>query len=290
MSYFSQETTQEESQQFPMKRSRTNSFSYVPQRAAAPAQKGWKKAYNKKAFTKNVKKIVQAMTETKKAFHASGDSLVKFNSGINSAGDMMQLFPNIAQGPDEGQRIGNLIRTHSLRVKGYLKLDINEDNNVTKLPSVAVRMMIVSMKTRPCYFDATGTPGTLATLLEKGQATVGFTGLLTDLYAPINTDVFTVHHDETIYLNQSFINSVGASVPSQYLAQDVSQTVKFFDIPVKCKNKLIRYDVDVGGGLFPTNFGPFLLVGYSYLDGSSPDVVDTKLGLQYDTILTYEDA
>lgn len=268
------------------KRQRTGSYAMSNSRI----QRGYRSANKKTALQREVKKIVSRLQETKKAFYSSGESLVKFNSGINAAGDMLQLVPNINQGTDEAQRIGNKIRAHSLRVKGYVKLDVNDVEDSTKLPSVACRLMVVSMKTRPCYFDATGTPGTLATLLEKGQTTVGFTGVLSDLYAPINTDVFTVHSDQTFYLNQSFINVIGASAPSIRVTQDIQNTVKFFDIDIKCKNKTLQYDVDVGSGLFPTNWGPFMVLGYSYLDGSAADVLDTKLGLQYDSVLSYEDA
>lgn len=269
-----------------------SSQSYKRARTSGPpfvrGQRGYKP--RKTSLQREIKKVVSRLQETKKAFYTSGDSLTRFNSGISATGDMLQLCPNINQGSDEAQRIGNQIRTHALRVKGYVKLDVNEVTDSTKLPSVAVRMMVVTMKTRPCFYDATGTPGTLATLLEKGQTTVGFTGVLSDLYAPINTDVFTVHHDEVFYLNQSYLNVTGGAAPTQTIAQDIRNTVKFFDFGVKCKNKLLRYDVDVGSGLFPTNFGPFMVVGYSYLDGSTPDVLDTKLGMQYDTVLTFEDA
>jgi len=286
------DNTDYETQDFsmqPFKRARSGSFVTPKAGSKAPFRRGYK-AQKKTNLQREVKKIVSRLSETKKAFYSNGDSLVKFNSGINSAGDRLQLCPNVNQGTDEGQRIGNQIRAHSLRVKGYVKLDINDVDDSTKLPTVACRMMIVSMKTRPCFFDATGSPGTLATLLEKGQTTVGFTGVLSDLHAPINTDVYTVHQDEVFYLNQDYLNVIGAAPPSQRVSVGISNTVKFFDFNVKCKNKLLRYDVDVGSGLFPTNFGPFMVLGYSYLDGSAPDVLDTKLGLQYDTVLTYEDA
>lgn len=241
-------------------------------------------------FVRQVKQVMSSMTESKQAFHSSGDSLTMCNSGVNSAGDMFQILPNIADGVLPSQRIGNQIRAQSLNVRGYLKLNINDVTDSTKLPTVIARVMVVTMKARPCYYDATGTPATLATLLKKGGTTVGFTGVLSDIYSPINRDAFTVHYDKKFYLNQSYINVIGASAPSTTIVQDVRNTVKFFKFNVKCKNRVLKYDEDIGSDLLPSNFGPFLLVGYSYLDGSAVDTLSTNLGIQYDSVFTYEDA
>lgn len=247
-----------------------------------------------KAFVRNVKQIVSSLQETKQAFHNSGNSLTFFNSGIDSAGDMLQVIPTISQSVLDNGRIGDQIRAKSLNIRGYLKLNINAASGTagdsTTLPNVIARLMVVTIKSRLNYPDAAGAPVFLNTLLKKGGTTVGFTGLLSDINAPINTDVFTVHADRKFYLNQSYVNSIGASVPSQYLAQDIRNTVKFFNLRVRCKNKLLKYDEDVGSGIYPSNFAPIMLLGYSYLDGSSPDTLSTNLGMQYVTTLNYEDA
>lgn len=243
-----------------------------------------------KQLIQAVRKIVNKDQETKQAYTSSGDSLTFFNSGINSAGDMIQIMPNIQQGVGAHQRIGEQILAKNLSVKGYIKLNVNDVSDSTKLTNVIARMMVVTMKTRPCFYDATGSPATLASLLKKGGTTVGFTGVLSDIYAPINTDAFTVHYDKRFYLSQSYVNVTGAAPPTTILAQDISKTVKFFKFNVRCKNKKLKYDEDVGSDLYPTNFGPMLLLGYSYLDGSSADTVSTNLSLQFDSVFNYEDA
>lgn len=249
---------------------------------------------SRKRFARAVKKIISDLSETKQAYHNSGDSLIMFNSGINSSGDMLRVCPNIGQSVLDNGRIGDQIRSKRLNIKGYLKLNINAASGTagdsTTLPNVIARMMIVSIKSRSSYTDAAAGAGFLSTLLKKGGTTVGFTGLLSDINAPINTDVFTVHSDRKFYLNQDYVNSIGASVPSQYLAQDIKNTVKFFNINVRCKNRILKFDEDVGGGVEPTNFAPLLLLGYAYLDGTTIDTVSTNLGLQYISTLDYEDA
>lgn len=244
----------------------------------------------KSEFTRNVKAIISSMTETKKAFHSSANTLTMFNSGIDSNGDILQVLPAISQGTGDGARVGDEVRAQSLRVQGYVKLNVNAVDSSTKLPSVAVRLMCVSFKNRPCYSDASLAGSQLISLLQKGTTTTGFTGLLSDLYAPINTEGFTVHHDEVIYLNQTYIAAIGASQPSSRVPIDAKDTVKFIDFYVKCKNRKLHYDEDFGTGIYPTNFSPVMLLGYSYLDGSAADTVSTNVGFQYDTTFRYEDA
>jgi hypothetical protein len=259
-------------------------------RAPKTAPKTPKAPKTKKQLVKVIKKVISSQNETKQAYITTGNSLVKFNSGITAVGDLIQVLPNIAQGTGEGQRIGSQIRAQKLNIRGFVKLDINTANNNSKLSNVIVRMMVVSMKTSPSYQDALGMSPKIGSLLMKGQSTTAFEGYLQDIYAPINTQVFTVHSDRRFYLRQDNLLPIGASPPSTNLSQDVSNTVKFFNINVKCKNRLLRYDEDVGSDLLPSNFGPFLLLGYSYLDGSAPDSLDTKVGLSYDATFNYEDA
>lgn len=249
-------------------------------------------------FVRNVKQVIQSLTETKEAYTTSGNSsLTMFNSAIDSTGDMMAIMPSIAQGVKDNERIGDQVRGQSLNIRGHIKLNINAFDalptatDLTKLPSVVARLMIVSLKSKPSYLEAVSSSAPLATLLKKGGTTVAFTGVLSDIYAPINTDAWTVHADRKFYLNQSFVNTLGTSAPSTVIAQDIKNTVKFFNLRVRCK-KLMKYDEDVSSGLYPTNFGPMLLLGYSYLSGETPDsgLATPQLGLQYDAVFRYEDA
>lgn len=263
----------------------------------ARARKSTRKAIAKAAkrvrrtnFNRKVKMVLSQLAENKQAYHTTGNSLIKFNSGIDAVGDLVQILPAVSVGVSENQRIGNQVRAKNLNVRGYVKLDINDTTDSTKLPHVLVRMMVITMKVCPSYQDAQTLASKIGTLLKKGGTTTGYTGLLQDQFASINTDVFTVHHDYKFALKQDFINVIGAAAPSTTIVQDVSKTIKFFNFNVKCKNRLLRYDEDVGSDIYPSNFGPFLVLGYTYADGSSADVLDTKVGLCFDSVLTYEDA
>lgn len=240
-------------------------------------------------LTRTIKKVVSSMQETKQAYTSSGNTLTMFNSGIDSVGDYIQILPSIAQSVLDNGRVGDQIRGQNLRVKGFIRLNVNEVADSTKLPQVAVRLMCLSLKNVSNWTNVGATAAPLSSLLKKGGTTTNFSGVLSDLHAPINRDLFTVHKDMKFYLKQDYINGIGASIPSQYLSQDISKTIKFFNFNVKCK-KLMKYDAGISSGLYPTNFAPFMVLGYSYLDGSAADTLSTNLGLNYDSTFSYEDA
>lgn len=245
-----------------------------------------------KMTARYIKKVVKSLTEDKQAYTSigSGNSLVMFNSGIDSTGDYQPVVPAIGQGVDTNQRIGEKIRAKSLNIRGYVRLTPNSVSNSTSLPQVAVRLMVLSMKNRPNWTAVTNDAAPLQTLLLKGGTTTAFTGILSDLMAPINRDVFTVHADRKFYLKQDRLVGIGASIPSQYIAMDSSKTVRFFNIRVKCKDRILRYDEDISADSYPVNFCPFLVMGYVYLDGTTtPDTLSTNVGLSYISTLTYED-
>lgn len=266
---------------YPRKNARRRPAARKPKNAVRKAKKS-----NLKKF---VKKVVSEMAETKHAYTSTGNTPILFNSGIDSTADIQPLIPAIGQGDDSNQRTGQVITAKRLNIKGHVRLNINDVSDSTKLPQVAVRMMVISMKNKPSYGDVTASAAPFATLLRKGGTTTNFTGVLSDLYAPINTDVFTKHYDKVMYLSQSYLNGIGSSIPSQYVAQDVSKTIKFFNINVKCKNKVLKYDEDISSDSWPVNWSPFLVLGYAYLDGSSPDTLSTNVGLIYDSMLQFED-
>lgn len=256
----------------------------------APIPKGKKNltiSKSEKNIAKIAQKVVDKNSEPKQAFTSVNNVL--FNSGVDSVGDLQQILPSIAQGSGEGQRTGNRITAKKLNIRGYIKMNFQDVPDSTKLSNVGVRLMVLSMKVTPSFQDAQTLSSKIGTLLLKGNTTSAFSGTIPDLFAPINTGVFTVHYNKVFYLKQDFINTIGASAPSTTISQDISKTIKFFNINVKCKNRKLLYDNNVGSDILPVNFGPFLCLGYTYLDGSSSDVLNTNVALSYDSIFTYTD-
>jgi len=239
-----------------------------------------------KSFEKKVLAVIHKQTEDKEAYLANSDSaLVSFNSGINSVGDCLQLVPNITNGTGINARIGEKINLKSHTVKGYFRIVPNTAALGYKFTNVGVRMMIVSFKSLINY-DAitadTTLTAKLAGLLQKGGTTVGFTGLVSDVMAPINRDIFTVHHDKFYNIKQDYnLSAVGAST---------MDTLRMFKISLKVKNKVLKYADDISSGLLPTNYAPVMLIGYTFMDGSLGDTAATNLQLFYESIVKYEDS
>jgi len=240
-----------------------------------------------KALTKAVQSIIHKQAETKMAYHAIDN--VGFNSGINALGDMQRVLPNIAIGTADNERIGEQCRLMSLRLKGHLYL--STANNSVSNARIGVRMFVVQPKNLSGYPDASATTAWLSKLLRKGGTNTAFTGIISDLYAPVNTDAITCHYDKVTYVTMPFIFNQSLGVPTTgytSTAWDMVNSTKFFNINLKVKNKLLKYDKDYSTTQ-PTSYTPILVVGYVHLDSSSPDVVTTQVYVSYDSIVTYED-
>lgn len=249
-----------------------------------------RKAKPSRAFTKAVQKIINKNAEDKIAFTTSGNSLISFNSAISATGDVMQIMPNISYGNFEGNRVGDEIRAKKFQVKGYLNLAVDTTLSSSN-KRIAVRLLVVQPKRYGTYADIAGNAGVwMPTLLKKGNTQTGFTGVISDLWAPINTDEITKYYDRVIYMSQDNIfQNTGSTAPTQQIAQNIQNTIKFFTVNLPTRNRKLLYDNSSDAGLQPTNFQPVLVLGYVHLDGSSPDSVETQVGLQYDATLHYQD-
>lgn len=247
----------------------------------------------KKIIDNEIKAVMAKNVENKQAYISNGDNLVWFNSGINSAGDMQQLIPDVSKSVNDNGRIGDQIKAKSLTLSGYMRYaplpTITGTANTSTFSAIVARLMVVSLKLRPNYPDINQGFASLNYLLKKGGSAVGFTGVLSDIYAPINTDLWTLHHNETHYLTQDMLyQPQGGSLVGGMA--NIKDLVKFFKVTIPCKNKVLKYDDNVNSGKTPTNYGPVLVIGYSYLNGASPDSLSANLAVQYSTVLNYEDA
>lgn len=238
----------------------------------------------KKTFAKKVLAVIHKQTENKTAYESNGDILSKFSGSlaVSLLTASFPLLPTIARGTNEAERIGNQVRALRLRCQGAILYA----PSAFSLPQsrICVRQMVI----QPKIFNSTTNVDVttwFTQLLQKGNTTVSFLGKLSDLWAPINRDAITVYHDKLYYMDTTYA-AVGTSVT---VPLDMQRTTKLFDFTVKCKNKLLRYEDNVGSGLYPTNFAPFMVYGWAYMDGSAIGTL-TDVGVTYNTTLTYEDS
>jgi len=267
-------------------------YAARPKSSKKKTSRNYKKSYIRstkpsKSFTKAVQSVIHKDAENKSAYHAI--DTVSFNSGINSTGDMQRILPNCQVGTAENQRIGEQCRLQSLSLKGHLML--STANNSIANSRIGVRVFIVQPRNLSGFPDVTASATWLNRLLQKGGANVGFTGIISDLYAPINTDDIITYYDKVYYCTMPYIYTATLGVPTSGYSTttiDYLNSVKFFNIKLKVKNKLLKYDKDYSGDQ-PTSYSPVMLVGYTHLDGSAADVVTTQVQVSYDSVSSYED-
>ena len=256
----------------------------------APRKRAYaKKALPSKSLTKMVQKIIHKDAETKQAFTNTVSQIQLFNSGINSSGDIQLLMPSVAIGANDYQRIGDQIRAQSLTIKGHFISRFVTTNGATYFNNcrIGVRMFIVRPKSYPSQGQLVGNASTWqGILLRKGGTTTGFTGLISDLYAPVNTDAITCLYDKTFYVQNPYSNGLITADPNLVMP---TGTTKFFSKTIKLNNKLLKYDTGIDSGLTPVDYNPVLIIGYSYLDGSTADAVSTQIGMSFTSLLNYED-
>lgn len=236
-----------------------------------------------KVFTKAVQRIIHKDVETKQAF-ASLPSTA-FNSGITAVGDIQNLVPTITNGTGDNARIGDQIRGIKMVTKGAIVYSPSLGSFGSYANSrLAVRLMVIQPRYMSDYATIYANFSSWSNaLLKKGGTTTGFSGTLSDLWAPINSDAIIKYYDKIHYIQGPYERTAVGGY--QMLG-----STKFFNISLKMRNKLLRYDANVSTGLQPTNYAPVLLCGYTHLDGSSPDTTSTAIVLQFDTIFSYEDA
>lgn len=236
-----------------------------------------------KTLKKQVQKIIHADVETKQAFHAV--TAVSYNSGINAVGDVTRVVPSIGQGTGDNQRVGDQLKAQSLTIKGAIVYNPSIGQYGTYANArLGVRMMIVQPRQYSNLDDVQSNAGAWLTfLLKKGGTTVAFTGVLSDLWAPINSDAIIKYYDRVVYLDAPYQQTAVGSVT-------MGNSTRMFSHTLKLRNKTLKYDSNISGGLNATNYAPVFIIGYVHMDGSAPDVATTAIQLSYDTIFNYEDA
>jgi hypothetical protein len=233
-------------------------------------------------FEKKVQQVINKNAEDKEAYNAVVNT--NFNSAISASTDIVALIPSVIRGTNEGDRDGDEITATQFIIKGHMLSNLTFSDYSSS--RICVRMMIVSPKMFSSQSVITSNYSTwLPALLQKGNTTTGFTGLVTDLYAPLNRNVVTVHSDKLHFITAPYVPASNAGD----LNTTPQTNTKFFTYSFKVKNKKLKYADDIDSGLTPTNFNPVLLLGYAHLDNSTPDSVNTQINMSWTALLKYQD-
>lgn len=192
---------------------------------------------------------------------------------------IFQIFPKIFQvgasagGPAIQQdnissREGSTIKAKSFGLNLSIRLNsfFNPDNH--GLTHVRYKIMLLSCKKfsqwndiENNFFDSTQGEHMEASMFLRGAQPVHWDAKMENFDDPINTAIFTVHDTKTGVLNRGLsygdINGSAVQIPS---------AVHNVRLNVKCKSKILRFDDP--GHARPSNFCPFLWIGWKTYDGT----------------------
>lgn len=263
---------------------RRNRASRAPKKVAV--RKAIRRAV-KSDFAKKVIAVVRGQAESKQAWTSFAPT--DFNSGIGAQADACRILPNISKSVDDNGRIGDQINPQSLTIRGIVQMLPQGTGQGDGVRKIAARLMVVTPKAYQTWASAYANATTwMPYLLRKGGTTSSFSGAIDDLYAPINTDAITCHYNKVFYMNQGTIIT---GTTSNTMTIDQSNLVRFFKKTFKFgKTRKFKYDANVDSGLTPSSPGAYVMIlGYTFVDGTAPDTLSTRVRLQFTSVLNYED-
>jgi len=229
----------------------------------------------KAAVTKIVKTQIARQTENKVVGYNVENGTV--HNGPISDADVVPVLGSIIEGTGSLQRIGDRVKPKRLTVRGVIGL--NPDYNPNNKPMI-VTVYILACKDKKTNALVTAGAG-LADLLKpniNGTEQVPFDGTTIRQTYPVNTEKFRVYYQKKFRIAPG---SLGAGT-REYDFIRWGYTFKQSKMPASLT-------FDEGTGDDANNFAPFLVMGWSYTDGSAPDV-QPRLISHCSSELTFEDA
>lgn len=211
-----------------------------------------------------------------------------FNGSMDNT-SCYNLVPEIPQGVNIGQRIGNKISPRKLVIDFWVTA-ANLSNN---LDFVARLLVLQSRKTKDAAAIAAASTVNLGALLDYGQGEKPFEGYTSDLSLPINKEEFTVMMDRKLTLDKTYgYNPAAANVYSSSAQGQSQGIIRHIRVTLKCPATL-HYALDAN--LYPDGWAPFFNAGYvvparNNAAGDSPDTIVTGLSVQWNSTLFYTDA
>jgi len=216
-----------------------------------------------------------------------------FNSPISTQADWYRVLPQLSQGVDVDQRIGNVVIPSKVRL--HLNCKFSKNSNDSNARDITVVVYVLKAKGQNQYLipggGSTSAPigGNLVlnynSYLDKGDGTdTAFSGYWRDSTLPINREAVVLHNKRTfrLYKPAGVLNS-NESPTAVSSAQEKLHHSMHFDF----KPKKLKYDTV--SAVLPTNFAYCFAVGYYYNDGTAPDTGGGLLQVSARTEMWYKD-
>lgn len=202
---------------------------------------------------------------------------VVHNAAITDA-DVIPIVGSIPEGNSSLERDGDRIKPKSLVVRGVISTnpEFNPDNK-----PMFVHVYILSAKDRKTNALVAAGVGT-ADLLKPnigGTEQVAFDGSTQRGLYPINTEKFRVYYQTRLLLAPG---SAGAGT-REFEALRWRYVFTQSNLPASLT-------FDEANGDDANNFAPFLVIGWTYADGTLPNALQTRVISNSFAQLTFEDA
>lgn len=232
-----------------------------------------------------VKKIMNRKLETKLTTYTVGNAgIYDQNSSALLQSNTFQLLPVVAQGAQDGARIGDRISVTSLKVKALLNLA------TTSMSQRSLYVRVVIFSTKDYNADVTG--GTcpsieLSNFFRNQTTTSSVTGYMyNDQLLPINTNRLTVHFDRRYILGSNITGTTSANnYPN---ASPVHEGFKHIEFNIKNIKRLV-YDENGTNPNLPTNHDLWMAVIPNNVDSVVNTGTTNPVFLSFCSILSYKD-
>lgn len=219
---------------------------------------------------------------------------IYFNAGINTNLEVYPLLPKIVLGTDSFNRVGDKIRPKKFMVS----VVITANGNYTSSQINQVRLFMLEDKSirdtlalQQVLATQPGTPigSQLLRTGDIGGGTSGFAGYPSQIMLRVNRERYTVFHDrvlECLSGQGQTPQSSNGYVGNQTFVSGEQCWKLTFTIPTPA---VLKYSQTISP--YPTNFAPFLCLGYVQPDGNAlPDNLLTRVACNWVSHLDYEDA
>ncbi len=150
------------------------------------------------------------------AFATSGIPLTPYTS-----------YLALTQGTGQGARLGNRIEIKKLRFRGSIRpRAYNVTTNAIPIPQY-VRLLILCDEDNQNVLPLPGTD-----FFQSGSSSVAPDSTMNDIYSVVNTDRWTVYHDQVFKVGYATAGGTGVQVASQSYTNNDFKLCDDFDIDV----------------------------------------------------------
>nr|ALE29651.1 putative capsid protein [Lake Sarah-associated circular virus-19]ALE29655.1 putative capsid protein [Lake Sarah-associated circular virus-19]ALE29656.1 putative capsid protein [Lake Sarah-associated circular virus-19] len=238
-----------------------------------------------KGIKSYISKTIRSNEETKLTSVTAG--FTGYNSSISSVGDYVTCLPPVPQGTGQSQRIGQAIRPIKLVIRGYVIYSADSQLNARMIGG---RMFCFSDKTVSNYGVATSA-GANYNLLDVGGTSQTFDGTVARYEYPHNNDQFKFYSDKKFRMMKPWgYTNVGSTSTQAIVSMDKSMYRPFtITLTQKQLPAILKYDQQLNVN-FPTNFAPYVALGYCDLLSYPADTVVTQLNMTFTSTLYFKDA